>query len=223
LEINKIIASLIAVGGLGFINYYVADRQGLVDFRGQDSKTQVPYMLCWSIFDFAIYLIVQSGVVAIKNKFQSSSNQLGTHIFMGDSGIAISLLLTIVVVFFISAYLYRPFSTFINSINNRRRNGDNKASLFNGDPWTSQFITNKEKSVFVYSFERKPIISGYLTQITTNPQDFRSMSIMPFNDDVEMPKYEDALNKLNEIRDNFTVMQYVDYDQKFLIISLEAK
>ncbi|WP_436704311.1 hypothetical protein [Lactiplantibacillus plantarum] len=222
MDINAIVASLIVVGGLGFINYNVADRQGLVDFRGPDSKMQIPYMLCWSIFDFAIYLIVQDLVGWLKNTSQVSKNKLASSILMGDSGLAISLLVTIILVFFISVFSYRPFSEFVNWLNNKRRNKNNKASLFVGNPWTGQFITNKEKMIFVFDFEHNPIVSGYLTKISTNPQDLQEMSIMPFNDNSDLATYKDIIEGMNEQRDKYHVMQYVDYDKKLLIISAET-
>lgn len=207
---NQILAALVAVGGLGFINYSVADKLGLVEFNSRESNMRLPYMLSWSIPDFAIYLAI---------------NTIVAKYLTGNRLIIANLILTIVVVFFFSLIAQPLLSKFSSWLINLKRNSRNKGSLFVGSPWNELFSSKTPQIVFVFDFEKKPIISGYLSLLSLDYQHEPTVSVMPFTDDEDEVSFEDLIKRVSttESQKNNAVRQYVDFDRKIIIISVVKK
>lgn len=210
MHINQILAALVAVGGLGFINYSVADKLGTVEFNTRESNMRLPYMLSWSIPDFAIYLAVNMAVAKC---------------LTGNWLIITSLILTIIIVFFFSLKIQPLLSKFSNWLINRTRNSNDKGSLFVGSPWNELFSSKAAQMVFIFDFDKKPIVSGYLSLLALDYQHEPTASIMPFTDSNGDVSFEDLIESVStrEIQEKNAVRQYVDFDRKIIVVSVIKK
>lgn len=201
------IAPLLAAGGLGFINYYVASRLDLINFRSTDKKMILPFMLIWSILDYAVYLLIHA---------------LCSILFEHDLQEPISLILSIIVVFYGFLYLAVPIFNRIDSrINSvRRKSGLNPVQ--SGDPWSHLIQSPENQLLYIFDFYGKPITAGWLAFSESN-----SESTLTFNL-ASLPDY-DPKQELNEFiaersgtsfEAENKLRQYIDTDRKMIIVSI---
>ena len=58
--LNDIIATLLTVGGVGFVNFMVTEQLGTVNLYKDSNQARLGYSLIWSIVDFSIYLLAKN-------------------------------------------------------------------------------------------------------------------------------------------------------------------
>ncbi|MCT3574132.1 hypothetical protein [Levilactobacillus brevis] len=202
--VNQVIAALVAAGGMGFVNYVVADKLDLIDFSDEKANLRIPYMLCWSVPDFTLYLLIK---------------QLISKWIRGELGIALSLIVTLISVYVVSLLFSRPLFWLSGVVINWIRS-EEKADLFSGSPWNRLLGTSKEQMVYIYNFEKEPIVCGYLEFLTIDPGSRTEMSVVPFTNSKkqlsfqEVHDYYSTFEKLNE----YGVQQYLDFDRKIIIV-----
>ena len=57
-QLNKILLTLLTIGGVGFINYIVTDQLGTTQLYKDANQIRLGYCLVWSLIDYVIYLVL---------------------------------------------------------------------------------------------------------------------------------------------------------------------
>lgn len=214
-----VLASFVAAGGLGFINYYVADKLDIIEFNKSNTKIALPFMLMWSIFDFSIYLIVQALCELLKE-----IPHIGKY-FSENIVLAITLMLTICIVFILFTMVARPIFKIINNFINKRRKSAGKAEIESESVWQNFISSDVVTYIYIFNLDGTAIISGisdYTTRSTDN--EGLSMSIIPFNGDHKLKNLKEVLDNYatKEGKDMFNTTQFVDLDRKVIIVKTES-
>lgn len=211
--INQIIAVLITVGGLGYINYSVAESLNTIDIH-RGSKTQtIAYSAIWSIVDFAIFLIINTVLKRWLN---------------GDLLLVATMLLTVIVSFGVAVVLSLPLQKLVYAIYNKVLNMQDKPSVISGTVW-HDFVSsnNKPLMAYLYSLDHTPLGFGYIDMVSNDETSNYSISLQPFNyenADVQ-DSYDTMVKKIQDtkFRSEYTAKQFVDLKQGFTMITLERK
>lgn len=209
--LDQIIAALITVGGIGYINYAVAEQLGTIEFKGDNKTNQIAFSLVWSIIDFAIYLIIQ--------------NMLRHWHVHGTWLLVESMLITIVVVFLMAVIVTRPLQKALYAIYNVVFRFSKAAPIKVGTVWSNFFSGDQTMEVYCYDLQHRPIAQGFVLQNSTSSQN-HSLSLQPFKN-AEYKKqwsYDDmeniaqtATERSNEIK------QLIDFDNNIIIFTLVKK
>lgn len=209
MNITEILTPLIAAGGLGYINYLIADKLGLINYVKGRENLAILFMLSWSVPDFSIYLLIRW--------------ILGLFKFLSaDIEMILSLILSIFAVYIFSLLFLKKIFAVSNFFLNKVRKSLNLGSVSPISPWMGNFGNDTKQTVFIYSLQKDPIICGDLETIS-NLEEESSMILRPFPDIKKMPTFEELMEKVSEIdyqKEN-KVRQYINYDKKIIIVSIE--
>lgn len=223
MHINEIVTSLIAAGGLGFINYFVADELDLIEFDDTSSKTLLPFLLLWSSVDYIIYLLA-SFIITLLQTFVNVFFK-NFHI-VSELKMSLSLILAIVLIFLFSEKCSKPIFDFIRDKTNKQRNKDNKTNLFNGNALNKVFSSNDYQAVYIYDFEKKFITKGHIKSLSQNNGKEILLALRPFTNDNGLPTEYSEI-KLKTSEKNFLTehktMEIVDFQNKLIIITIVLK
>ena len=207
--LNKIIATLITVGGAGYINYFVANQLSAVESIGDKKTSQIAYSLIWSIVDFSFFLFLQQN--------------LKGHLH-GETLLIICMLVTLVFSFLISLLLAKPLqklSYFLYGIIfkvYKENNGINPGSV-----WDDFLSGQNEIEAYCYDLQHNPIGQGFITAYSKIPgkHDF---VLQPFKE--EKHKKQWSYDEIEEISqnpgnwDNFTIRQYINVQENLIIFTI---
>lgn len=213
--LNKIIATLITVGGMGYVNYSVATQLNAIDIH-RDAKVQaIAYSTLWSIVDFAIYLAILNW------------NWLKQYV-KGDWLLIVAMLSTIVISFFVSVFLMLPLKKFVLWFYNKALKLDNHSSIATGSVWNHVMDPNNNLlMVYLYDFEHNPLGFGFVDEASDDEVTNYSLSLQPFNyNDPKLQDDYDSLQKKiqdNEFSQQYTIRQFVDFNQQFIAITLQKE
>ncbi|MFR0592088.1 hypothetical protein ACLUWM_02280 [Limosilactobacillus mucosae] len=207
--ITNLIASLATVGGMGFMNFLVTDQLGFTDIRN-DKKTEViAYSLLWSIFDYAIYLAVLS-----------SLHNLKIH---GNLSITLSILITLLLAFFITLLISKYLNAFVYYCYNRVAPGQKeRADFVPGPTFINKLNNDKKAIIYLYDFEHNPISFGVLDEYSLGDAGQPQISLVP-GAQASQPTYQSLLEYISKA-DTFEIYQpfsYVDFEQKWIMIVLQ--
>lgn len=208
--ITNLIASLATVGGMGFMNFLVTDQLGFTDIRN-DKKTEViAYSLLWSIFDYAIYLAVLS-----------SLHNLKIH---GNLSITLSILITLLLAFFITLLISKHLNAFVYYCYNRVAPGQKeKADFVPGSTFINKLNNDKKAIIYLYDFEHNPISFGVLDRYSLSDVGQPQISLVP-GVQTSQPTYQSLIEYISKA-DTFEKYQpfsYVDFEQKWIMIVLQG-
>lgn len=191
--LQQIISSLVTVGGLGFINYYVAEQMDAIDFKGKDEKLIVPCMLCFSVIDYIVYLLINY----IFSLFVRNQNL----------NAALSLIFTIICSFLITLYFINPVSKIVNGFINRRRKKQSFSEIQNDDLWNYFLKDNKEVRCYIYDFNNNFIANGWV-QVSNKDSENLAVSLDPFKDDISEDELYESI-KSDSFYNSHTINQLV--------------
>lgn len=207
MSITTVISALVAVGGLGFINYYVADRLGLVNFKSEHQSLQLPFMATWSAFDFGIYLLVNS-FISLKFKEPIRS--------------ALSLILTIIIIFIIFTKLSTPIFKWIDNSINKQRTKQGNATTVYGDAWSELVDNGHQQIIYLFTLDGKPITAGWLdyTQRDTEARFSMNLKTLPNYDFQETLSQFLTERSNSEFETQNQIQQHIDLDRKIIVVSV---
>lgn len=215
MRIETVFATLLAAGGLGYINYAVAEAQGLIDFKKGDNLT-LSYMLSWSVVDFAIYL----GVSQVLSVWLHLRGQLG---------LALSLLATMGVVLILSVRFMSPLHKIGRFLSNLIRSYEGKSANYTGNVWNQALGSGKTQQVYVFNFEKHLLAAGEPELVTHDTEDQLEMSLrpLPVNFDDPYPwnvDYDELAGSLSqdEFQKKNKVRQFMDLDRKIIVFIVES-
>ncbi|RRG09752.1 MAG: hypothetical protein DUD32_06050 [Lactobacillus sp.] len=218
MDISKLFATFLAAGGLGFINYSIADRLDLVEFNNEKSNMRLPFMLAWTIPDFAIYLLV--------SYFVSRLNGLKIHhlkIYLNNNvELAIALLITLILVYFLSLWLLPIVFKHDKALINFRRKKYGHAELFVGSAWNKAFDNDRITRCYVYGFDKTFLVSGEIKHASSDAQSTQ-MTITPFINDINECPFNELIEQFTKesFQKTHDVRQLLDYDKKVIIVTVE--
>ena len=209
--LNKIIAALITVGGIGYINYAVAEQLGAAEFKGDKKTNQIAFSLVWSIVDFAIYLLVQKAL--------SHWHVRGTWLLIA------SMLLTIVIVFLMAVIVTRPLQKLLYWFYNRVFKASHNAPIKVGTVWSNFFSGDQTMEVYCYDLQHRPIAQGFVLQNSSNSAG-HALALQPFASDKHKKQwpYEDMENiSQTANKRSHEIKQLVDFDNNLIIFAITKK
>ncbi|WP_251576030.1 hypothetical protein [Limosilactobacillus agrestimuris] len=211
--INKIIATLLTVGGMGYINLIVATQLGTVDIHKEDKTTAIAYSAMWSIVDFAIYLIIL--------------NCVGKYL-KGDWLLVATMILTIVVSFLVAIIISPLLKKLVYFLYNSVLHVSNKPGIDSGTVWHHIMSDNNEPIMaYFYSFDHQPLGFGYVDKSSNDDSSNYSASLQPFN--YQNPELQDTYNEMmkkvqdNEFCQKYSTRQFVDFKQQFIALIIQEK
>ncbi len=211
--LNQIIATLVTVGGVGYVNYSVATQLNAIDIHASAKEQAIAYSAIWSVFDFAIYLALLNW------------NWL-KHFAKGDWLLIIVMLLTIIFAFLFSICLTLPLKKLVFWLYNSVLKIDNHSAISTGSVWNHVMDPNSNSViVYLYDFDHNPLGFGYVDESSNDEITNYSLSLQPFN--YNNPTLQDDYDKLQkQIQDykfnkEHTVKQFVDFKQRFIAITIQ--
>lgn len=203
--IDNLIASLITVGGMGFMNFIVTDQLGVTDIR-HDQKTEiVAYSLLWSVFDYALYLAVS----AVLKHFK----------IYGSWSVALAIMVTLILAFAITCVVANTLCKVVYWIYSKVSGKAGYADLNPGTVFIDKLNNNKRSQAFIYDFNHQPIEFGVVDKFGLSDNGKPEISLIPSNDDMQ-PSYEDIKSFLAKDKNHkiYNPSTYVDYDLKIIMI-----
>lgn len=209
--LNNIVSVLITVGGLGYINYTVAEGLNTIDVH-KDAKTQaIAYSSLWSIVDFAIYMIVES---------------LLTRWLSGNWLLVTTMLVTAIIAFIAAAFLTIPLHKIYYGILNYTLKNNQQSGVDSGSVWTNVMNNNdKPLMAYFYDFNHMPLGFGYVDTFSNDEVSNYSISLQPFNysNAKEQDSYETMVKNSQSpsFREKYTVTQLVDLKQRFIMFAVQ--
>lgn len=211
--INKIIAALLTVGGMGYINLIVATQLGTVDIHKEDKTTAIAYSAMWSIVDFAIYLIIL--------------NCVGKYL-KGDWLLVATMISTIVVSFLVAIIISPLLKKLVYFLYNSVLHVSSKPGIDSGTVWHHIMSDNNEPIMaYFYSFDHQPLGFGYVDKSSNDDSSNYSASLQPFN--YQNPELQDTYNEMmkkvqdNEFCQKYSTRQFVDFKQQFIALIIQEK
>lgn len=211
--INKIIATLLTVGGMGYVNLIVAAQLGTVDIHKEDKTATIAYSAMWSIVDFAIYL----AILNCMSKY-----------LKGDWLLIATMLLTLIVAFLVAVVISPLLKKVVYFLYNLVLHVSNKPKINSGTVWHHIMSNNNEPiMVYFYSFDHQPLGFGYVDESSDDDNSNYSASLQPFN--YQNPELQDTYNEvMKRIQDNefcrkYNTRQFVDFKQQFIALIIQEK
>ncbi|HJA46381.1 MAG TPA: hypothetical protein H9792_01270 [Candidatus Limosilactobacillus excrementigallinarum] len=209
--LNNLIGTLLTVGGVGYINFSVANQLGTIDYH-KDAKSQaIAFSACWSIVDFAIFMICQS---VLRNHFK------------GDWLLVWSMLVTMVLAFLLALFTSNLLNAVIYWLYNLVLKKNHKATISSGTVWNHLMAGNGEPCmVYLYNFTHVPLGFGYIDEASNDELHDYSISLQPFNYDnpAIQDNYEDVIRRIQE--DEFAkkhkVREFIDFKQQVIAITIK--
>lgn len=208
--LTKLIASLITVGGMGFMNFLVTDQLGTVDLRHDHKTEMIAYSLLWSIFDFAIYLIIIS---LLQHYCKLSGNWLMVY----------SLTFTLVAAFLITLLIAKPLNSFVYFCYNHVASGQGKkANFISGSTFTNKLNNDKKATIYLYDFDHKPINFGILDEYSLDDNGQPQISLVP-GKQRRQPTYQSLIDYISRdpIYERYQPFSYINFEQKWIMFVLQ--
>ncbi len=208
----EMLSALLTVGGVGIINYIIAEQLEAVDTTQQGTDREKALSIIFTMLDFLLYLGLRE--VLVKLNLKGNVLTFTTAV----TTIIISLLIS----FTLSKKINRIFYQWINLV----RKNNHMSYRRSATNWQSSFKTNgKMQRVYLYDFDHNPLGFGWRVGISNDKESNYSISFQPAAYEGKQPSYDDITQQIqtDDIADDYNVLQYVNFQQKFIVIIANAK
>lgn len=187
-DINQVITAFLAAGGLGYINYWILEKLDVTSSTDGEKTAHITFssLLC-SIPDFFIYLVFKSLLNCIRQKYKLN------HLLDSDVVNFLALILTIVVIIFITSVLGKKIIQSIYWILRKLTTGKGNTGVAPGEPWTAIDKTHMTL-VYLYSLDHKPIAYGYGESYSGGFDSNYSVNLQPAEEKCNQPCYQYVVN-----------------------------
>ena len=207
---GEIVHSLMMTGGLGLLNYLILDRLNIVDIHSNHTSTIAMLTLLWTLIDWSIYELT----LVILNKYLT-----GTMMIM------MAVTLTVITSFLLTTFLAIPVHRVLNKIFASTLHMNNLASIETGNVWWNLMRDNQATIAYLYDFNHQPQGWGYIDMASADEKSNYSLILQPFNQErgIEQDSYESISKRIQEeeFRQKYVAKQFVDFNQKFIVITLQ--
>ncbi|RVU69840.1 MULTISPECIES: hypothetical protein [Lactobacillus] len=205
----KVLLTIITTGGLGMVNYTIAESLNAVDSTLRNTNREKSISAILTIIDLLIYLTID---IALRNCIHNTFAEI------------IAALLTVIISIILSIKFSKKINELFYKNINGERNKNDLISLDSGTPWQAVMLSeNKFQQAYIYSLEHKPIGFGWVQYVSNDSDSNYSLSLVPFTDDAgsPQPEYDKITQKIQskEYKDKHIVQQYIDLKEKFIIIT----
>lgn len=205
----KILLTIITTGGLGMINYTIAESLNAVDSTLRNTNREKSISAILTIIDLLIYLTID---IALRNWIHNTFAEI------------IAVLVTIIVSILVSIKFSKKINEQFYKNINRERNKNDLISLDSGTPWQAVMLSeDRFQQAYLYSLEHKPLGCGWVQYVSNDSESNYSLSLVPFTDDAgsSQPEYDKITQKIQskEYKDKHIVQQYIDFKEKFIMIT----
>lgn len=208
----QMLSVLLTVGGVGIINYIIAEQLDAVDTTQQGSSREKALAIIFSMFDLILYLIVNFGY----------KNLLGDNTW----SIVLSVITTAIVSIAITLKLATKLNKWFYSLINYVRGNNGESFRSSKTVWQDVFDLHghKYQRVFLYDFDHKPQGFGWRRGISNDKYSKYSIAMQPGFDE-DQPKYDDLIKDIQteQFQDKYDVLQFCDFEQKFIAIVATLK
>lgn len=202
MSIEQIIGALLSIGGLGFMNFLVADRLETIELYDYSNVFVVGYSLLWSILDYFIYTFV---LYILETYFKIN------HVMQ----VSLSLLVTLILAFVFTLVFVRPLNVIVRVLYGAAFGtkpypvfGDSLKLLLNDN--------NSRVLVYLFTIDHKEIDCGYLENFDFNKAGHPKFELSNY-DNVDYPtSYVEVRSWLKDPK--YDAYQYVDLDLNLLMI-----
>lgn len=201
-------STFLVVGGLGFLNFRVADRLGTMELKSYSMSLVVGYSLLWSIVDYIAYLFIYK----FCNQFDLNQEIV----------VLLSMLLTIIFAFFFTLLVAPLLSRFVRKLYSYRlSSGATESNMYFGYIIQKMLNDSDNERVYIYDFNHRLIQYGYLNGKSVTSQGVPLLELsLPDPYDKKAVRY-DSVMKLASSSDSRS-FQYVDPLNKFIIVIFET-
>lgn len=210
----EIMAAILTVGGVGIINYIIAEQLNAIDTTQSGSNREKAIALVFTMFDYFLYLLM-------KLFWGLCLKGIPLLIVTCISTALISLLIS----FSCSKWINKKFYDLINFV--RVKNGMSfRRSSTN---WQSAFDLNgaRDQLIYLYDFNHQPLGFGWRKGISNDKESNYSVSFnpQPDNNPEDQDSYEEVtkLVQQDNFQADFEVTEYVNFQQKFIAIICNSK
>lgn len=184
-NINQIVTTFLAAGGLGYINYWILEKLDLTSSSSGEKAVHTTFssLLC-SIPDFFIYLFIKWGLQITLKKYFNLSNDVINFI---------ALFIAMSVIFLITVYFGKKIITSIYWILRKITTGNGKTGVEPSEPWTAIDKTGKNL-VYLYNLNHEPIAYGYGEDYSGSSDSNYSINLQPAQENSEQLSYENVVH-----------------------------
>lgn len=214
--INEIIATLLTVGGVGYINFYTLLHMGLIQTAKDKDKHILPICLIFSLFDFAIYICLQQWLKRIPAlSVKANTNWL---IFWN---IMLTMILAFVLTLVLGNIAIKLFYWFIN----KTRLRDNKAEVMQSEPFIDALNDEKQAQAFIYDFSHNSLGCGHVLSSSIDSENNYQLNLEPFTSDEDQYSYDAlmAFVQTKEWKDNYKITNHINFKQNFIMVLIQDK
>ena len=210
----EIMAALLTVGGVGIINYMIAEQLSAIDTTQNGSNREKALALVFTMFDYFLYLVM---------KFLWGFCLKGIPLLIATC--VSTALISLVISFCGSKWINDKFYDLINFV----RGKNNMSFRRSATNWQSAFNLNGAPGqlVYLYDFNHKPLGWGWRKGISNDKESNYSISIMPQPDDDPEghDSYEEVAKFVQQenFQKDYDVTQYINFQQKFIAIICNVK
>lgn len=204
--LNKIIATLLTVGGTGYINYVVAARLHAIEPVGDEKTSQKAYCIIWSIIDFAFFLFYQRVFLSWK--------------LHGNTALIWTMLLTMATAFLLALLLAKPLQKLSYFLYNLVLKRCNESTIDGGSVWCDFFNGRGKLEAYCYDFQHNPVGHGFLTTYSMEKGNY-DLVLQPFREKKHQPTYEEIIDMAQNSgnQEKQTIREYVNYDKQIIIFT----
>lgn len=210
----EMLSTLLTVGGVGIINYIIAEQLDAIDTTQQGTNREKALAIVFTMLDFILYLGLRSWL----------SKCLKGNILTFTTA-AVTVFISLLISFFVSKLINELFYWLINKIREMYHLSYRKSAT----TWQDTFkpIADHQQRVFLYDFNHQPLGFGNRIGISNDASSNYSVVIQPDMDDVDYEQlpYDEMVEMVQstEFRKQYDVREYVNFQQKFIAFVANAK
>lgn len=197
-------AAIITVGGLGAINYLIAEKVGTLDIHNTSDAKTIALFTVLAVPDYALYIIVNY----VFSKYLSG-------LLLTFFNISITFVLAVLV----TIVFAKPISNIFYWLINRNRSLNHQPAINQMSAWEYLTEIDKPQMAYIYDFAYTPLGSGYISFVSDN-----ELNIVPFTKDNDYPQtpYEELMKEVEttDFKEKYDVQQHIDMKNKFIMISI---
>lgn len=206
----EMLSVLLTVGGVGIINYIIAEQLDAVDITQQGSNREKALAIIFSMFDLLLYLAIE----AILGTFMN-----GRWLIL--STVLLTIVISVAITIKFASRVNKAFYTVINKVR-----GDNGKSFRRSKTtWQSSFDLHghRNQMVYLYDFDHNPLGFGWRLGISNDGDTNYAVTLMPQFDDSDpedQPSYEEICRLIQQdnYQQDFETKQFVSFKQRFIAI-----
>lgn len=204
-----LVTALLTAGSLGFINYFVLKKIGILIFRKSNEQDKRHFLVFFSLLNYIIYLLIYLFV----KKLPTDIGEL--------FDISISVIFTLLITLILSIFVFPLIANKFNKLLNYIRQSNGMSIIEHRSPRDIALIDSNSKSVFIFDFNNLLISSGYLENYS-NDSDYYEIILVPFDEKPYLDNFEKvkAYSESNDA-DKKDIKILLDFEKKLQYFIIE--